>query len=229
MEVQGIRMTTSAAVRERRLAALLQGRDPADLGLLAVVEEAQLAGSLELAGTAVTPADLAAVRAGAGPEAVRRLRLAQRAVPREAALTISALKAWHETVTGGPSHWRRKERPDVPGAAPVSFIEGRLQIFEHWLGAESRRELTASQAGALVMARLLEIVPFEEGNGLVARLAVSHVMLQAGARPPLLRGADRARLDTAVSAAFDFMMEPLATLLDEAADRALDVMIQALA
>jgi hypothetical protein len=226
---RGLSVTTSTAVRERRLADLLAGRDPAELGLPQAVEDAQIVGSLELSGVCATPEDVREARGGGGPAAVRALLLAHRAVPRDAPVSLSALKAWHETALGAPSRLRSTERPDWPGSAPVAFIESRLGILEHWLEAGSGRELKPSQAGALVLARLLEIRPFEEGNGRVARLAASHLMVRGGARPPILRGADGERLAATVQAAFQLVTEPLGALLDEASDRSLDVMIQALA
>ena len=78
------------------------------------------------------------------------------------------------------------------------------------------------------MARVVEILPFDDGNGRVARLAASHVMVGAGSRPPILTGDDRGRLVQCLQAAFQLQTEPLASLLDEAAERALDVMIATL-
>jgi Fic family protein len=74
----------------------------------------------------------------------------------------------------------------------------------------------------------MEILPFDDGNGRVSRLAASHLMVQGGARPPILVGADKARLDEALQAAFQLHTEPLAALLDEASERVVDVMIRAL-
>jgi protein involved in temperature-dependent protein secretion len=62
----------------------------------------------------------------------------------------------------------------------------------------------------------------------VARLAASHVMVRAGARPPVLLGEDRPRLVEALQSAFQLQTAALASLLDEAAERALDVMIRAI-
>lgn len=206
-------MTASTAVKERRLATLLAGRDPAALGLPGVVAEAQVTGSLELSGLATDEAARAA------------LQKARRAVPADAPFTVEALMTWHAAVVGSPSRLRAEERA---GAAPPEFVEGRLQIVEQWLSAESRRQLKPEQAGALAMARLLEILPFEQGNGRVARLAASHLMVQMGAAPPVLVGADAPRLAEAVEAAFQLATAPLSLLLEEASTRVLDVMIRAL-
>jgi hypothetical protein len=214
MELRGLRVTTSTAVKEKRLAALLAGRDPASLGLPEAVAAAQAAGSLELAELQ-------------GPEALGALRAAQRAVAPDAAFTVGALAAWHRAL-GTSAGFRTSPRPDAPQSAPVPFIESRLVILEQWLSAESRQQLKPAQAGALVLARVMEILPFDEGNGRVARLAASHLMVQGGGRPPVLVGADKARLDDALAAAFQLHTEPLATLLDEASERVVDVMIRAL-
>jgi hypothetical protein len=74
----------------------------------------------------------------------------------------------------------------------------------------------------------MEILPFDRGNGLVARLAASHLMMRAGSRRPILVGGDAERLREALDAAFQLQTEPLARLLDDAAERALDVLIGAL-
>ena len=63
MESKGLQLTASAAVKEKRLAALLAGRDAADPVLEAAVVAAQVRGSLELAGTAGTPEEAQAAAA----------------------------------------------------------------------------------------------------------------------------------------------------------------------
>jgi len=214
MEQKGLRITTSTGVKEKRLAALLAGRDPKSLGLGEAIAEAQIAGSLELSGAS-------------GDEATRALRAARQAVAAEAPFTVGILTAWHRALGVGAG-FRTRPRPEAPQSAPVEFIEGRLAILEQWLSAESRQQLKPAQAGALVLARVMEILPFDDGNGRVSRLAASHLMVQGGARPPILVGADKARLDEALQAAFQLHTEPLAALLDEASERVVDVMIRAL-
>jgi hypothetical protein len=226
MELRGLRVTTSAAVKERRLESLLAGRDPAAARVPEAIEEAQIVGSLELAGIAASADDVRAAREGRGREAVRGLLAARRVVAADAPLTASALAAWHDALGVGTG-FRIEPRPDAPASSPVPFIESRLGILEQWLSAESRRQLKPAQAGALVFARVMEILPFADGNGRVARLAASHLMVQGGARPPILVGADQPKLAEALDAAFQLITEPLARLLDEASERCLDVMIRA--
>ena len=136
-EARGIRLAPSAAVKERRLATLLAGRDPEGPALQGAVSDAQLLGSLELAGHRVSWAEVVASRNGSGPEPVLRLRHAAAAVPPRAALTMAALRTWHEAVlvpgTGYRSSLRSRE--GFP-PSPPELIEGRLAILEQWMGSE---------------------------------------------------------------------------------------------
>jgi hypothetical protein len=222
-----LRLGPSAAAKEKRLAALLGERDPAGLGLDEAVRDAQAAGSLELAGESVSVDDVRAARQGRAPSsAAGRLLAAMRAVDPGAPLTANALVAWHRALGLGAGYRTSAHaRAAGPPPAPPEFIESRLKILEEWLGVESSRELKAAQAGALAMARIVEIRPFERGNGRVARLAASHLMVRAGARPPILAGADAPRIEACLGAAFQLATEPLTWLLEEASERALDVMI----
>ena len=222
-----LRLAASAASKERRLASLLGGRAP-EAAMGEAVREAQVVGSLGLSGIAVTVED---VRAGVtGSEvapAVSGLLRAMAAVDAKAPLTVDALAAWHRAATG-TSGFRMTdaERPGGMPPAPPEFIAGRLAIFEQWMNAPSAAELTASQQGALALARVVEVKPFEDGNGRVSRLAASHLMVKAGSRPPILNPADAPRLEKALQAAFQLHTEPLAALLEEAAERALDLLIR---
>lgn len=230
--VKLLRLAPSAALKEKRLAALLGGRAPAgEPRLHTAVADAQVLGSLQLAGFEHSWDEVCAARRGEpAPARIVALQKAQVAVPRGAELALDALRVWHAAVTGAPSAWRLtpRARHDGPPAAPPEFIVGRLELLVTWLRADSSRELGPAQAAALVLARIVEVAPFDDANGRVARLAAAHVMMRAGGRPPVLVGADRPRLEAALQAAFQLHTEPLVTLLEEAGERSLDVMIQTL-
>jgi fido (protein-threonine AMPylation protein) len=218
------------ALREKRLQSLLQGRSPGDPPLSEALEDAELLGSLELAGFSFTWEEVQASRRDAAPDPIHRLRRARGAVAESAGFGREALLTWHREATGDATGFRRRDRGrgEGPPPAPAHFIAGRLEILEQWLGAESTLELKPPQQAALALARLIEILPFEDGNGRVSRLAASHIMLRAGGRPVILVGADGPRLVQALHAAFQLATEPLAILLQEASDRSVDVMIQTL-
>jgi len=222
-----LRLAASAASKERRLASLLGGR-VTEAALGDVVREAQVAGSLGLSGVPATVEDVrAGIAGGQATPAVAGLLRAMAAVDPKSPLTVDALVAWHRAATG-TSGFRSTdaERPGGTPPAPPEFIAGRLEILEQWMNAPSAAELTASQQGALALARVVEVKPFDDGNGRVSRLAASHLMVRAGARPPILNPADAPRLEQALQAAFQLHTEPLAVLLEEAAERALDALIR---
>jgi hypothetical protein len=218
-----MRLGPKAAVKEKRLAALLESAPPeAAAALDRALEEAQVRGSLALAE--------AETRGPLAPGTAERLARARRSVEGGAPLTVAAIRTWHRELTGVDALRARERpaRPDGPPPAPVAFVESRLAILEQWMQVESGRELKPSQQGALVLARLVEIAPFEEDDGLVARLAASHVVVRAGGRPPILVAEDAPRLAAALGAAFRLDTEPLTAVFDEASERALDVLLQAL-
>ena len=209
-----LRLAASAAAKEKRLAALVAAR-PAGGTSMKGVRSAQLAGSLALSGI------------GASDPAAERLARATMAVDPAVPLSVAALLAWHHAAVG-PGGFRQgeRERTGGPPPAPPEFIAGRLAILEQWIDAPSARELKASQQGALALVRVVEVMPFDDGNGRVARLAASHLMERAGARPPILLAPDGPRLAQALQAAFQLHTEPLAALLEEASERALDLLIR---
>jgi hypothetical protein len=229
--VRPLRLATSPTVKEKRLQALLAAGERSLDDLAELVADAQVLGSLELAGFGFGWQEVRAARRGepAAQEIVRMQR-AQSAVARDAPLDVAALLRWHSALVGEAVglRTRDKDRKDGPPPAPPAFIETRLRSLEQWLGTASASELGPSQVAALAMARVVEIRPFDDANGRVARLAASHAAVRAGARPPILAGGDRPRLEAALQAAFRLDTEPLAALLEEASTRALDVMLQAL-
>jgi len=226
-----LRLEPSAAVKERRLATLLaeRGLRPDDPGLRGIVEDAQLLGSLELAGFRFSWDEVRSSRAlGEGPAEILALRRACTAVPADAPFSLAAIRAWHEGLAG-PVGLRRgaRERDSAP-PAPVELVESRLATLAEWLEVAGPRDLAPDQAAAVALARLVEILPFDDANGRVSRLAASHMMVRGGLRPPILVAGDAPRLRAALEAAFRLETEPLTALLAEASARALDVMIQTL-
>jgi Fic family protein len=226
-----LRLEPSSAVKERRLATLLEERGlrPDDPELSGIVEDAQLLGSLELAGLRFTWDDVRSSRAlGEGPAEILALRRARTAVPEGAPFSYAAILAWHEALAG-PVGLRRgaRERDGAP-PAPAELVESRLATLALWLEVAGPRDLAPEQAAAVALARLVEILPFDDATGRVSRLAASHLMLRGGMRPPILVAGDAPRLRAALEAAFRLETEPLVALLAEASGRALDVMIQTL-
>jgi hypothetical protein len=226
-----MRIRPATEAKQRRLAEQLarSGRRPDDPSLRAIVEDAQLLGSLELAGIRVSWQEVRASRTStAGPGGLEGLRRALTAVAPDAPVTVAAIRTWHEAIAG-PAGFRRAERArEGRPTAPPDQIEERLQTLAEWLGSAGLRELRPEQAAGLAYARIVEILPFEDGNGRVARLAASHLMVAGGLAPPIMVGADAPYLAACLRAALRLETEPLVSLLAEASSRALDVMVQAI-
>ncbi len=205
------------------------GRGVSEPALAALVEDAQILGSLELAGIRVSWDDVrASRRSAAGSSEISSLRTARAAVPKEAPFGVAALRTWHAAIAGRAGFRRTPcEREGMP-TAPPEQIESRLTTLEEWLSSAGIRDLRPEQMAGLAYARILEILPFDGANGRVARLAASHVMVAGGKHPPILAGADGPYLLACLRAAFRLDTEPLVSLLVEASSRALDVMIQSL-
>lgn len=226
-----LRLQTATAVKERRLTSLLgeRGLPAGDAGLGGIVEDAQILGSLELAGLRFAWDEVRSSRAtGEGPAEVLALRRARGAVPADAPFSVAAIRAWHGALAG-PVGFRRHERArEGAPPAPPDRIEGRLDSLAEWIEVAGARDLAPDQAAAVALARLVEVLPFDDANGRVSRLAASHLMVRGGMRPPVLVAGDAPRLRAALASAFRLETEPLVALLVEASGRALDVMIQSL-
>ena len=123
-----MRVAPSAALKERRLASLLQGRTPQDPLLVEAVEDAQLLGSLELAGLPVSWDEAKAARRGEpGPDSLRALKRARLAVGSHEPFGLAALRAWDAALSGTVSVFRRSDRTrEGVSPAPPAFIESRL-------------------------------------------------------------------------------------------------------
>jgi hypothetical protein len=222
-----VRLGPSAALKQRRLDALRAERRVDEAFLAGCVEDARLLGSLELSSIPASWDEVRASRRGEPVSApVARLRTALGAVVADAPLDRVALRTWHAAVTGTVSRWRTAARERAVPASPPERIEGRLEILEGWLTSEGVARLRPSEAGSLVLSRLVEILPFDDGNGRVSRLALDHAVRRAGGSPPILVAADAPRLRACLEDAFALQIEPLAALLEEASERCLDVMLQ---
>ena len=221
----GLRLEPSRAAREKRLERLLAERGLArdDERLARIVEDAELAGSLELAGIRITWDEVRASGNDAAPTELVALRRARSELAAGSPVTIDAIRAWH-TALVGPLGFRRQP---ARGALP-ELIEGRLTELALWLDAKGAEGLEPQQKAAVALARIVEIQPFDDANGRVSRLAAAQLMRRAGLPPPILVAGDAPRLRAALEAAFRLETGPLVDLVREASGRALEVMSQSL-
>src|SRR5213593_3649615 len=122
-----LRLAPSAALKEKRLAALLEGREADVPRVDEAVRRAQASGSLDLSGIEATPQE------------TDRLLRAQAIVDAQAPFTVDALLAWHRAATGAATGLRAvpRAREGGPPPAPPEFVATRLQNLQEWLGVES--------------------------------------------------------------------------------------------
>ena len=226
-----LRLAPSRALKEKRLASLRGERDESDPLLREAVEDAQVAGSLALSGVASSVMDVRAARRGEPVSpAVHGLLAALGAIEPTAPFSLRAVRLWHAAAVPGGGAFRttERERPGGPPPAPAAFVASRLEILEQWLQVESSRELGAGTGGR-ARPRAPGRDPALRGRQRPRRAPGGLAPDATGGRAPAdPRRGGRPRLRQALQAAFQLHTEPLAALLEEASERSLDVMIQAL-
>lgn len=219
------KLTARVGLKEERLRQKLAAHSGLESDLERILVRAEGVGSLALSGRLVRPEDVEAALVGAAAsDDVVRWLAARRAVEPGTPFSVAALLRWHGALLGRAGVFRREALLDRSGAPPA-LIEERLGSLAEWLAAPSGSDLGPAARGALVLARIVEIAPFDEGDGLIARIAAGHVMAQAGVRRPILQKEDESRLASALAAACRLDTGPLVALLEEATDRALDLML----
>jgi Fic family protein len=117
---------------------------------------------------------------------------------------------------------------------PARAVPGRMAEYVAWL-ARTAQEQTAGQGlhpverAAHAHFWLVDIHPFVDGNGRVARLLMNLMLLQASYPIAIIRQEDRAAYYTALEAGHEGRLDPFLLLVAEAVDRTLDMFLAATA
>ena len=90
-----------------------------------------------------------------------------------------------------------------------------------WFRAESFQQMHEIEKAALVLAKLLDIHPFEEASGKTIRLFSSFYLLKAGYPPAIIPPSQSSEYESAIQSAFHFHTQPIIDLLTEAVSRGL--------
>jgi hypothetical protein len=101
----------------------------------------------------------------------------------------------------------------------------RIRAFCDWVSADSFLELNPLEQASIVILRLLEIRPFEEGNVAAALGAGSLFTLKAGWPPIVIPGMLRPRFNQAVGEGLQMNTRPMVDLLAESIYATIDSMI----
>jgi hypothetical protein len=115
--------------------------------------------------------------------------------------------------------------PSSRGESSTERAMPRIRAFCDWVSADSFRELNPLEQAGIVILRLLEIRPFEEGNVAAALGAGSLFTMRAGWPPIIIPGPLRPRFNPAVAEGLKMNTRPMVDLLAESIGQTLDSMI----
>jgi hypothetical protein len=89
------------------------------------------------------------------------------------------------------------------------FIDRSLDNFFNWLTAESVAEIHPIERAALVIARIVDIWPFDRGNLTVAAMLGNTVLAQANLPPFFVLPEHKAEFQTVIAQAMSIETQPL--------------------
>lgn len=111
----------------------------------------------------------------------------------------------------------------LPNAMKVPKL---MDEFEAWLHEKS--SLHPATLAAEAHYRLVTIHPFTDGNGRAGRLLMNLLLIQEGYPPAIIRRRDRQRyIDAIEQAQLDGTMDDFLAIIFEAAQRSLDIYLEA--
>jgi len=90
-----------------------------------------------------------------------------------------------------------------------------------WFRTESFHQMHEVEKMALMLAKLVDIHPFEEANGRTIRLVSNFYLLKAGYPPAVISASRASEYAIAIRSAMCFHTQPIIDLLTEALHQAL--------
>ena len=90
-----------------------------------------------------------------------------------------------------------------------------------WFGAESFQQMHEVEKTALILAKLVEIHPFEEANGRTIRLISNFYLLKARYPPAIISPSKASEYVFAIQSAIRFHTQPIVDLLTDAVRQSL--------
>jgi Fic family protein len=141
----------------------------------------------------------------------------------QASLSCPDLLELHRRLLEGvhprAGHFRESEiRSFGEGHEPIEaelvpwVIENALQ----WFNSDSFHEMHEVEKTALMLMKMVDIFPFEEGNGRTLRLFANFFLLKTGYPPAIIPSARAGQYAAAIQNSFRFHTQPLIDLLTEA-------------
>lgn len=121
-------------------------------------------------------------------------------------------------------HFRRREAESLGEGHEPTDVELVHPIVENsldWFQSDSFAEMHEVEKAALMLIKLIDIQPFDEGNGRTVRLFSSFFLLKAG-YPPAIISPNRASLYAiAIQHSLRFHTQPIIDLIAEVIDQGL--------
>ncbi len=140
---------------------------------------------------------------------------------------LNLLELHHLLVTGetvGASRFREYEIESIcEGHEPMEavLVPEVVENALEWFKAESFHQMHEVERTALMLAKLVDIHPFEEANGRTIRLISNFYLLKAGYPPAVISASRASEYATAIQGAIHFHTQPIIDLLTEAVTRSL--------
>ena len=116
----------------------------------------------------------------------------------------------------------RAIRPPSPNHLPAL-----LESACRWYTAESFAELNPIEQASIVLLRLIELQPFEEGNQRTALVAASLFMLRSELPPIIIKPEKDSLYRSALEEGFRMNTKPMVETVAEAVEESIEVLIEA--
>ena len=124
----------------------------------------------------------------------------------------------------GASRFREYEIESIcEGHEPMEavLVPEVVENALEWFKAESFHQMHEVERTALMLAKLVDIHPFEEANGRTIRLISNFYLLKAGYPPAVISASRASEYATAIQGAIHFHTQPIIDLLTESVMRSL--------
>ncbi|MEK6301779.1 MAG: Fic family protein [Acidobacteriota bacterium] len=113
-----------------------------------------------------------------------------------------------------------------PEPAAATLLLAKLESACHWFAADSFIELHPAEQAAIVLMRLIELKPFEEGNKRTALAASSLFTLRSGFPPIIISPSLHAAYRTALNEGMKMNTKPMVDLVAQALVTTIGEMIE---
>jgi fido (protein-threonine AMPylation protein) len=113
--------------------------------------------------------------------------------------------------------------PLAPGHEPTEaeLVGPVIDNALGWFQSESFGQMHEVEKSALMLIKLLDVQPFDDGNGRTLRLFSNFFLLQAGYPPAIIPTSQASEYALAVQSSLRFDTQPIIDLIADAADRSL--------